>query len=166
MEENMRFTRILVPTDFSPGGENAAVAACAFARAVGGTIRLFHVYNPPSLMLPDGSTFAPTPAELVQATERADHALAALERTLAARVGGAVAIEVASAIGDAADEILRLAESGDYDVIVMGTHGRTGIRRMMLGSVAEKVLRRAPIPVLTIREHDAADRSPQHSANE
>jgi len=165
LEADMRFTRILVPTDFSTGAENAAVAACAFARAVGGSITLLNIYNPPSLMLPDGSTFAPTPAELVEATQRADHALAAHKRALTERVGGHVAIEVASTIGDAADEILRLAESGKYDIVVMGTHGRTGIRRMMLGSVAEKVLRRAPIPVLTVREHDAADRSAlQHAS--
>jgi len=155
----MRFKRILVPTDFSTGAENAAAVACAFARAVGGTIELLHVFHPPSLMLPDGSTFPPTPSELIEATERADGALAVQKRALTERLEGAVDVDVASTIGDPADEILRLAASGDYDVIVMGTHGRTGIRRMMLGSVAEKVLRHAPIPVLTIREHDAADRA-------
>lgn len=151
----MRFSRILVPTDFSAGAEAAAVAAGELAAAVGGSVELLHVYTPPSLMLPDGSTFAPTAAELVEATERADFALTAAHRALAARIGNGVRIETASYIGAPAEEILRLADSGRYDVIVMGTHGRTGIRRLMLGSVAEKVLRRASIPVLTVRESAA-----------
>ena len=158
----MRFSRILVPTDFSTGAEEAAVVAAAFARQVGGTIELLHVYNPPSILLPDGSTFAPTPAQLVEASERADSALADACRALVARIGDGVRVESSSRIGAAADEIVRLAGSGKYDLVVMGTHGRTGLRRLVVGSVAEKVLRRASIPVLTVREpasHAAAERS-------
>lgn len=156
-EGAMRFSRILVPTDFSTGAENASLAAVALAAAVGGRVELVHWYNPPAVMLPDGSTFPATPAQLVEITDRAEAALAEALRTLRARSGEGVTIKGSTAMGSAADEILRLAESGRYDLIVMGTHGRTGIRRLMLGSVAEKVLRRAPIPVLTVREHDAED---------
>ena len=153
----MRFSRILVPTDFSTGAEHAAVAAAELARSLGGTVTLLHVYNPPSLMFPDGSTFAPTPAQLVEASERADEDLAVASRALASRLGDGVDIRTATAIGDAADEIVRLADSGRFDVVVMGTHGRTGLRRLVLGSVAEKVLRRATIPVLTVREHKGGE---------
>jgi nucleotide-binding universal stress UspA family protein len=153
----MRFSRILVPTDFSTGAENAAVTAVALAAAVGGRVDLVHWYNLPALMTPDGSTFGPTAAQLVEAGERADAALGEALQALRARVGGRVRIEGATRIGSAADEILRIAETGRYDLIVMGTHGRTGIRRLMLGSVAENVLRRSPIPVLTVRAHDAED---------
>ena len=157
----MRFSRILVPTDFSTGAEQAAVIAAELAREVGGSIELVHVYVPPSIMLPDGSTFAPTPAELVEANERADFALQAASRALVARIGGGVRVDASSRIGGAADEIVRLANSGRYDVVVMGTHGRTGIRRLVVGSVAEKVLRHASIPVLTVRapEAPAAERT-------
>jgi nucleotide-binding universal stress UspA family protein len=148
----MRCSRILVPTDFSPAAEAAALAAAALAAEVGGHIYLLHVYSPPSVMLPDGSTFAPTPAQLVESSERAEHALTAAQRSLAARVAADVRIDTCSRIGLAADEILRMAESGHYDLIVMGTHGRSGLRRLMLGSIAEKVLRHASIPVLTVRE--------------
>jgi nucleotide-binding universal stress UspA family protein len=156
-EVAMRFSRILVPTDFSTGAENAAVTAVALAAAVGGRVDLVHWYNLPALMTPDGSTFGPTAAQLVEAGERADAALAEALQALRARVGGRVRIEGATRIGTAADEILRIAEKGHYDLIVMGTHGRTGLRRLMLGSVAEQVLRRASIPVLTVRAHDADD---------
>lgn len=151
----MRFSRILVPTDFSAGAEQAALAATALAAAVGGCVELVHLYNPPSLMLPDGSTFAATPAQLVETTDRAEAALADALKALLARSNGSVSITGRALMGSAADEILRLADSGSYDLVVMATHGRTGIRRLMIGSVAEKVLRRASIPVLTVREHDA-----------
>ena len=54
-------------------------------------------------------------------------------------------------IGDEAEEIVHLAQEEGYDLIVIGTHGRTGLGRLLMGSVAEKVLRRAPCPVLTIK---------------
>jgi len=158
----MRFSRILVPIDFSTGADEAAVVAAAMARQLGGSIELVHVYNPPSIMLPDGSTFAPTPAQLVEASDHAEHALDAARRALVARVGDGVRVDSCTRIGAAADEIVRLADSGKYDLVVMGTHGRTGIRRLVLGSVAEKVLRRASIPVLTVRDpasHPAVERS-------
>jgi nucleotide-binding universal stress UspA family protein len=55
--------------------------------------------------------------------------------------------------GDAANAILRMAEHESYDLIVMGTHGRTGLSHLVMGSVAEKVVARAPCPVLTIRQN-------------
>lgn len=154
-EPLMRFSRILVPTDFSTGAENASLTAVALAAAVHGHVDLVHWFNPPAVMLPDGSTFPATPAQLLEVSDRAEAALAEALATLRARTGGQIAIEGSTRMGSAADEILQLAAAGKYDLIVMGTHGRTGIRRLMLGSVAEKVLRRSPIPVLTVREHDA-----------
>jgi len=150
----MRFSRILVPTDFSPMSEQAAISAATLARSAGGRLTLLHVYNPPSAMMPDGSTFPPTPEQLVAATLRVDHELAEARRGLVARVGD-INVETISLIGDAAHEILEAAASGEYDLIVMGTHGRSGLRRLLLGSVAEKVLRRAQIPVLTVHAADA-----------
>jgi nucleotide-binding universal stress UspA family protein len=112
-------------------------------------------------MLPDGSTFAPTPEQLVEAGQRADHGLSAAVDALRRRIDHAIDIKTITAIGDTVDEILRSADPGQYDVIVMGTHGRTGLRRLVIGSVAEKVVRRAPIPVLTVREHGAEAHVPK-----
>src|SRR6266576_2695515 len=84
-EVAMRFSRILVPTDFSTGAQHAAFTAMALAAATGGRVKLVHLYNPPSLMLPDGSTFAATPAQLVEATDRAEAALAEALRALRAQ---------------------------------------------------------------------------------
>ena len=163
----MRFSRILVPTDFSSAAENAADVALALGAAVGGQLLLVHVYNPPSVMLPDGSTFPPTPAQLLAADESAEAALADTKRALASRSGAAVSIDTCALIGSAAEEIVRLADSGRYDLIVMGTHGRSGIRRLLLGSVAESVSRRASIPVLTVRapvaHHELSARHPSAS---
>ena len=148
----MSYKRILVPTDFSTGAEHAARAAVELAADLGATIELVHLYYPPSLMMPDGSTFGPSPAELVAVTEGAEAGLARAVRALREASNGRVKIDGQALMGPAADGILRLADSGHYDLVVMGTHGRTGIRRLVLGSVAERVVRRASIPVLTVRE--------------
>ncbi|MCU1276654.1 MAG: universal stress family protein [bacterium] len=148
----MRFSRILVPTDFSTGAARAADVAVGLAGAVGGRIELVHAYSPPVVMLPDGSTFVATPAELLRATERAETAMDEARRAVEAMAGGRVPVAGCTLVGNAIDEIVRLANSGDYDVVVMGTHGRSGIRRLLVGSVAEHVMRRATIPVITVRE--------------
>ena len=164
-ERTMRFARILVPTDFSKGAENASLTAVALAAALGGRVELVHWYNPPSVMLPDGSTFPATPAQLLEVTDHAETALADALRTLRTRSGERIEIEGSARMGSAADEIVRLAATGRFDLVVMGTHGRTGIRRLMLGSVAEKVLRRASIPILTVREPDTEDARAESDAH-
>lgn len=146
----MRFTRILLPTDFSTNAAAAAEVAVALAPTVGGAIELLHVYGPPGIILPDGSTFAAMPDELLAETERAETALAQARATVAARAAGIV-VSAQALMGAPAEEILRLAETGRYDLVVMGTHGRTGLRRLLMGSIAEAVARRSPIPVLTVR---------------
>lgn len=146
----MRFKRILVPTDFSANAEPAAEVAVALAPTAGGAIELVHVYGAPGIILPDGSTFAAPPAELLAITDRVE---AALKQARASVVSRAAGIDVAAQalMGAPADEIVRLAESGRYDLIVMGTHGRTGLRRLLMGSIAEAIVRRSPIPVVTVR---------------
>lgn len=146
----MRFTHILVPIDFSANAAVAIDVAVALARAVGGTIELVHVYGVPAIMLPDGSTFASSPSELLSVTERVEAELSAAKQAAVAGAAG-VAVVAQSLMGAPADEIVRLAGSGRYDVVVMGTHGRTGLRRLLMGSIAESVVRRSPIPVLTVR---------------
>ena len=109
-----------------------------------------HVYGPPGIILPDGSAFAATPEELLAVTERVEAALKGTRASVVSRAAG-IDVTAQALMGAPADEIVRLAESGRYDVIVMGTHGRTGLRRLLMGSIAEAVVRRSPIPVLTVR---------------
>jgi nucleotide-binding universal stress UspA family protein len=158
----MGWQRVLLPTDFSTAADKAAEVALTLV-GPRGHVELVHIYNPPSLMLPDGSTFAATPEELLAATDRAEAALLAAKRGLL-RYAGDVRIDTRALMGGAADEIVRLAESGDFDVVVMGTHGRSGLKRLLLGSVAESVLRRASIPVVTVRQSAEERRAHEPSA--
>ncbi len=134
--------RILVPTDFSPGAADA-------------TLTLFHVYSLPTYVFPDGSTFI-AGAEVTARIERdVEEALSQAAQSITE-----VPVETRSQIGSPWEEIVRAAR--EYDLVVMGTHGRTGLRHLFLGSVAEKVVRHAPCPVLTVRlpEVDARQPSP------
>jgi nucleotide-binding universal stress UspA family protein len=142
---------ILVPTDFSTGAEAAAEVAYVLARAVGARVTLLHVYQLPAYVFPDGSAYLTPPDTAAAIAGAVDEQLRALEEK-AERAGVPAAVQ--SAQGLAADEILRVAREGGYDLIVMGTHGRTGVKRLVFGSIAEQVTRHADRPVLTVRESE------------
>jgi nucleotide-binding universal stress UspA family protein len=136
--------RILVATDFSKGAERALAAGIELAQAFHATIDLLHVYPPVSGVFPG----APTPVNV----ENIERALA----ELAERVRNAgVECRTASVEGAAAEMINSQTASLAGDLIVMGTQGRTGLRRLMLGSVAEETLRGAVTPVLVVPSEDA-----------
>jgi nucleotide-binding universal stress UspA family protein len=118
--------QILVATDFSDISEAAVRVAHAYAKAFGARLHVFHVTWPDEL------------------------GVTALFAGLVAELGTVVPIVVASQRGDAADEIVRYARDHGIQLIVLGTHGRTGVSRVLLGSVAERVIRTAPCPVLTV----------------
>jgi universal stress protein A len=138
---------ILVPTDFS---EHAG-AALAFAAELGAqldaTVHLLHVVSIPTMGLPEvGVAYASMTIE--SSTKAGQRELEALVARYRDRVPLAPPrLEV----GDPRDVIDNVAELIGADLIVMGTHGRRGLRRMLVGSVAESVVRTAPCPVLTIR---------------
>ena len=140
--------KILVPVDFSEPSRTALRAACGIARRYGAQITLLNVYQIPGFVYPDG--FMPaspdTMRELIEQTETA----LATQKASAERDGVASVVTKASE-GAPFAEILGEAEAGAYDLIVMGTHGRTGLSHTFLGSVAENVVRRALCPVLTVR---------------
>lgn len=133
---------ILHPTDFSEQSEFAFRLACALARDYNARLVLLHVLPPPMVIYAGG----PVPAETWPSVDEAKEKLHQLE-------GQAHRVRVESQVmeGDPVDMILRAAEETNSDVIVMGTHGRTALSRLLLGSVAESVLRRAPCPVLTAK---------------
>jgi nucleotide-binding universal stress UspA family protein len=141
------FQRILVPVDFSRASDAALELALTVAGSTAGTLTLLHVYGIPAHAFPEGFALAP---EVL--TRIASGAQEGVERLKAAHAGRGVAIEALSSSGSPSDEILARARDHKFDLIVMGTHGRTGLKHVLLGSVAERVVRQAPCPVLTVHE--------------
>jgi len=136
----MLIRTILCPTDFSEQSEFACRLACALARDYGARIIVTHVAEPPVPIYGNGLVLPPP--QTVKGP-----LLAKLHEFL--RCDSKIQIEHCLVEGDAATEILRVAGETKCDLIVIGTHGRTGVRRLLLGSVAEQVVRKAPCPVLT-----------------
>ena len=135
--------KILVPVDFSENSEAALDWATVLARDTGATLLIVHVETVPLTTGGGEYIYAipePPTQELLERLNKVlpkDPAIAVVPRLLA---------------GDPADAIIRTAESDGADMIVMGTHGRRGITRLLMGSVAEAVVRRAPCPVLTVKQ--------------
>ena len=136
---------ILVPIDFSANAERALDYACDLAAKLGARV---HVVNAIGAMLPELSVAL---TDQMLATIRHNNA-SVLDKLIGPRRERASFGEVSVVDGDAREAILKAARAVGADLIVMGTHGRRGISRALLGSVAEEVLRRAPCPVLTVRE--------------
>ena len=145
------FEKILVPVDFSPYSSAAIAAAVDLSRRYDGIVTLLHVFEPGRLVVPDGLMFY-MPGQLENLL--AEYAKL-LEKTKAeTQAAGALRIETRQAQGIASDEIVELARSEKFDLIVMGTHGRTGVKHALIGSVAERVVRTAPCPVLTVKTQE------------
>lgn len=141
------FKKILCSVDFSDHSKLVAAHAASLARLSGGTVLV--LYAAPSLSQYVGFHVPPNSienfvGEIVTGAEKA------MENFVAENFGD-VKAEGRIVIGYAAEEILNLADKEQVDVIVMGTHGRKGIDRILFGSVAEKVVKSATQPVLTIR---------------
>ena len=144
-----KIQRILVATDFSSGAVAAARYACELARSVGASITLLHVIPAPNWLLPDGSVIIADARTLAHLESATVDALASARSRL---LDEDVPVETTSVIGAAAPEIVRFAQEGGYDLIVMGTHGRTGLKHVLLGSIAERVVRTSTLPVLTVHD--------------
>lgn len=143
----MMLRSILVPTDFSPHAATALEAAVDLARRFEAKLTLLHVYAAPGLVMPEAFVAA-SPAASRDLLDAIDRSLADLR----ARTQGPGLTVTSQAIqGRPAHEICEAARQGGHDLIVIGTHGRTGITRFFLGSVAERVVRAAPCPVLVAR---------------
>ena len=142
-----RITRLLVPTDFSQTSEIALQYALDIAPP-GAAIHVLHVIDDSSLTAayPDGF-YVELPGQREQLIEEASRRLKDIVRT-AARPNLTTEVLVGWPVG----AIVQDATLRDADLIVMGTHGRSGLAHALLGSVAERVLRTAPCPVLTVRD--------------
>ena len=146
--------RILVPTDFSKHSENALKYAVAFAEKFGAELHLLHVVQDLALFIPDAVAVAPPLAPPV--AQFAAAARTALERVVQEHQLDRFSVHPEVREGTPFYEIVRFAGERTIDLIVMGTHGHTGLVHVLLGSTAEKVVRKAPCPVLTVRhpEHE------------
>jgi len=144
---------ILVPTDFSPTSDAALKYATEMALALGARLYLMHVPGK------TGEHFeANYPLGRFQTSTRER-----LSSFLTTEELERVRPEYALRVGAPAEEIVRYADACDADLIIMGTHGRSGIAHVLMGSVAEQVVRVAPCPVLLVRAHEHAAR-PQEVA--
>lgn len=140
------YDRILVPTDGSDGVERAVAHAVDLAKAHGATLHAVYVVNSAGFTgLPMESSW-----EGIDEMLRAD-ADAALTTVRDIAEAHDVPVETHVLEGAPQREIVRYAEEEDCDLVVMGTHGRGGIDRLLLGSVAEKVVRASNVPVMTVR---------------
>ena len=144
----MEIRHILVPTDFSESSKRALDAAVGWARTFRAKLTLLHVVELPSYVT-DGHA----PVHL--STALRDDLQASAQRELARLLpeGSGTPVEVAHRVivGAPHQQILEAAAAEQIDLIVMATHGRTGLSHLVMGSVAEKIVRTAPCPVLTIR---------------
>lgn len=136
------------PVDFSEPSREAMHLAADLASTSGARLILLYVRSLPPLAFAEAPSFT-TEELLEQADELAERSLAEWRNEALAR--GAPVVQTRSLIGVPHAEILRFAQENDLDLLVMGTHGRTAFMHAVLGSVAEKVVRRAPCPVLTVR---------------
>jgi nucleotide-binding universal stress UspA family protein len=144
--------KILVPTDFSDCSAAAVSYGRALASVFGATLYLLHVVQDPYTQPWAAEAFPAPLGDLLEQWEQ--QAKARLKEQIPeAERGSAV---IATVIGSPFYEIIRYADEQKVDLIVIGTHGRGPLGHMLLGSVAEKVVRKAPCPVLTVRQTQQA----------
>ncbi|HTV25720.1 MAG TPA: universal stress protein [Polyangiaceae bacterium] len=155
------FHQIVVPTDFSPDADRAILAASELSRLYAAPLTIIHVYDPVAFPLPDGYMMY-TSAQLSEMWEEFERRLAQARRD--ALAAGALGAQTRLLQGLTAAEIVRFAKDEGYDLIVMGTHGRHGVARVLLGSVAARVVQTAECPVLTVRRRAQRAEAALHEA--
>ena len=145
--------RILVPTDFSENSDVALKYAMALADLTGASLHVLHVLQNPLGAGWAAEVYVPPPAEFFERIEQ--DAREHLNGLLIDEQKGKYRAELVCLNGSPFLEIIQFAKQQTIDLIVIGTHGRGAVSHMLMGSVAERVVRKAPCPVLTVRH-------PQH----
>lgn len=140
--------QILLATDFSKGAEPATALAIEMSQRFAAKLTILNIYLPPVHVGPLGDAYALSPETVAKLQTDAERALEAL-RQRAAQAG--IEAECLALEGMASEVILAVAQSHGADLIVMGTAGRSGLSHLLIGSVAERVIRAALCPVLTVR---------------
>lgn len=134
--------KILLPVDFSTCSNDALPRAAALARDQGATLLIMHVQEPPMAYGGGGMYYGAVDPDL-------ESLQAMLEEIVPD--DPEIPVEYRMEMGEPADAIVRVAQEEEVDIIVMGTHGRTGLKHLLLGSIAEAIVRRAPCPVMTVK---------------
>jgi nucleotide-binding universal stress UspA family protein len=149
------YEKILVPVDGSPTSELGLAEAIKLARLTGARLMLLHVIDTVAAgMIPEAAAAAAT---VFDAMREAGEEILAKARLETERAGVAAEVDLfETAAGRVSDLVVKEAGKRHADLIVMGTHGRRGVGRMLLGSDAELVVRNAPVPVLLVRGRTAA----------
>jgi universal stress protein A len=150
---NLVYKRILVPIDFSEHSKKTVSYATAFASQYNATVQLLHVFEIPDYAAtPYGrrsQTCNQMKSQVDAAEQEARENLTAFENQL---LNAGVKVEAYVRVGFPFDEIVQMANHFDVDLIIVGSHGYTGMTRLLLGSTAERVVERAPCPVLVVKE--------------
>lgn len=144
----IRLNRVMLPTDFSQQAAVATPYACELADKFDAELHLFHVLAQVASTTPAFGGGLALPAN---AKEPREHAEAALATQLDGDWRASHRVVEKIADGHAFVEIVRYAREQEIDLIIMGTHGRSGLVHALMGSVAERVVRKAPCPVLTVK---------------
>jgi nucleotide-binding universal stress UspA family protein len=142
-------TRILAPVDFSPCSRAALEYALELGERMEAPVDVLHVTEPSGYIGAEALTLIPVAARAGALGESRDELLHDLHGFLGPMRTRARRVRLEP--GLPADVIAAVARDGKYDLVVMGTHGRSGLSRLAVGSVAEAVMRRAQVPVLTLR---------------
>jgi universal stress protein A len=146
----IKLDRILVPTDFSDFSKPALTYGCAIAARFDAELHLLHVVPDPAMLVPEAAAFSVESMEAQTEVLRVESM-----KTLNTLPpdgwsdGKPVVREVR--VGAAFMEIIDYAREKDIDLIVIGTHGRSGLMHVLMGSVAERIVRKSPCPVLTVK---------------
>lgn len=146
------FRNILCPTDLSEPARLATDYALEFAKQFGARLHLLHVIEDPVLYSPAFGGYVPKPEEFEE------FAKTALDNWVLPQDAGSVEIVRRYTHGRAHQEILRDSKENEIDLVVMGTHGRGFIPHLLMGSVAERVVRESNCPVLTVRPSEAVEK--------
>lgn len=151
----MGYKRILVPVDGSPTSNAGLREAITLAKAQGAELQVVHVVDQHSLVMMGGEAVVHM-EEMTAGLTRAGQAVLRRAQALAGKSGvKASAVLLETLTGPAADSIVKQARKWRADLMVIGTHGRRGIRRLLMGSDAEQIVRGSPVPVLLVRAQRA-----------
>jgi len=152
----LHLRKLLVPTDFSANSKKALIYAVRLAQRNNSSLILFHVFEPPEFVrqLPQDYSYESN-EEMRKlfdaASRRSEERLVKLSRDVQ---GSNVKIETSQCLGTPYEEIVKFAKEKEVDLIVIATHGYTGLKHFLLGSTAERVVNVSPCPVLIVREKE------------
>ena len=145
----IRLEKVLVPTDFSEFSRPALTYACAIAARFDSELHLLHVCPDPAMLIPEAGGLGG--ADLIEQASAIEAAAMEELNKLPGDWENGRNIIRATRVGATFYEIIQYAKEQDVDLIVLGTHGRSGLTHLLMGSVAENVVRKSPCPVLTVK---------------